>query len=330
MIFRQPDSRTTQSVGCEASIPQTNSQGEPQLSKFKLEQMTWPEAKRAAEEHRVVLQPLAAIEQHGPHLPVDTDNLIVGELCEAAAKAHPGEFVVAPVIPYGFNDHNMEFPGTVSIRPTVLLEYLFDVGHSFATSGFDRVLWVNGHGSNEAVVELAARRITNETPALSASTSSLALARAVAERIPGLRTSPHGGVAHACEFETSLYLHLAPELVQEDLIVDEIPTSFPPSIDHDWMGDGPLTFMTWYSQRTRSGVEGAPTHANREKGARLFDECVRLLIELARSFRNLDLPHRVDHRPQPAWREGLSFSPPVNAGEPDSSTASWDSERKEE
>jgi creatinine amidohydrolase len=306
-----------------------NSQREPRLSKHRLEQMTWPEAKRAAEDRRVVLQPLAAIEQHGPHLPVDTDNLIVEGLCEAAAKAHPGEFIVAPIIPYGFNDHNMEFPGTVSIRPTVLIDYLFDVGHSFATSGFDRVLWVNGHGSNEAVVELAARRITNETPALSASTSSLALAREVAERIPELRTSPHGGVAHACEFETSFYLHLAPELVQEDLIADETPTGFPPSIDHDWMGRGPLTFMTWYSQRTRSGVEGAPTHASRQKGARLFEECVRLLIELARSFRDLDLPQRVDHRPQPAWREGLAFSPPENAGEPRSSAASRDAERKE-
>jgi creatinine amidohydrolase len=292
--------------------------------------MTWPEVKRAVEERRVVLQPIAAIEQHGPHLPVDTDNVIVGELCEAAAKARPSEFVVAPTIPYGFNDHNMEFPGTVSIRPTVLLEYLFDVGHSFATSGFDRVLWVNGHGSNEPVVELAARRITNETSALSASTSSLALARTVAERIPELRTSPHGGVAHACEFETSFYLHLAPELVQEDLIADEMPTGFPPSIDHDWMGDGPLTFMTWYSQRTRSGVEGAPTHANREKGARLFDECVRLLVDLAHSFRALELPERVDHRPQPSWREGLVFPPPVSAGKPHgSSTASRDAEGKE-
>jgi creatinine amidohydrolase len=314
----------------EASIVQTNSQGELQLSKYKLEQMTWPEVKRTAEEHRVVLQPLAAIEQHGPHLPVDTDNLIVGELCEAVGKAHPGEFVVAPTIPYGFNDHNMEFPGTVSIRPTVLLDYLFDVGRSFATSGFDRVLWVNGHGSNEAIVELAARRITNETPALSASTSSLALGRVVAQRIPELRTSPHGGVAHACEFETSFYLHLAPELVREDLIADEMPSGFPPYIDHDWMGHSSLTFMTWYSQRTKSGVEGAPTHASREKGARLFDECVRLLVDLARSFRNLDLPERVDHRPQPAWREGLSFSPPVNIGEQYSSTASWDSEGKEE
>lgn len=291
------------------------------MSKYRLDQMTWPEIKRKAEEHRVILQPVAAIEQHGPHLPVDTDNLIVGALCETAAKANPSEFIVAPTIPYGFNDHNMEFPGTVSIRPTVLLEYLFDVGRSFAASGFDRVLWVNGHGSNETVVELAARRVTNETPALSASTSSLALGRMVAERVPELRTSPHGGVAHACEFETSFYLHLAPELVRENLIADEMPTSFPAYIDHDWMGSGPLTFMTWYSQRTKSGVEGAPTHASREKGAHLFDECVDLLVEIARSFRDLDLPERIDHRPQPAWKDGLSF-PQASTTESRTGTAS--------
>lgn len=280
------------------------------MKKYKLEQMTWQEVRTAAEERRVILQPLAAIEQHGPHLPVDTDNLIARRLCEAAADAALEEFVVAPTLPYGFNDHNMEFPGTVSIRPSVLLEYLFDVGRSFAVSGFDRVMWVNTHGSNEPLVELAARRVTNETPALSAATSSLALARTVAERQPGLRTSPHGGVAHACEFETSLYLHLSPDLVREDLIEDEMTAGFPPYVDHDWMGSGSMTFMTWFSQRTSSGVEGAPSHASREKGARLFDGCVELLVEMTRAFRDLRLPARVDHRPQPSWNEGLAFPLP--------------------
>jgi creatinine amidohydrolase len=286
------------------------------VAKHRLEQMTWPDVADAVRRQRVLLQPLAAIEQHGPHLPVDTDNLIAGELCDAVGRASPDEFVVAPVIPYGFNDHNMEFPGTVSIRPSVLLEYLVDAGKSFATAGFTRILWVNGHGSNGTIAELAARRITNETPAASAMTSSYALARTVADRRPGLRTSPLGGVAHACEFETSLYLHLAPDLVKEDLIADEYPQGFPDCVDHDWLGGGPLTFMTWYSQRTGSGTEGAPTHASREKGARLFEDCTALLGDLAREFRDMKLPPREDHRPQPAWPGGLAFPPnaDVSAG----------------
>lgn len=269
-----------------------------------LEDMTWPEVRDVAAAGRLVLQPLAAIEQHGPHLPVNTDNLIVGALCDAVAAACPGEFVVAPMLPYGFNDHNMEFPGTVSIRPSVLLELLFDVGHSFATMGFNRILWVNGHGSNSPIVELAARRITNETPALSGVTSSFALARAV-ESNEHIRTSPPGGVAHACEFETSLYLHLRPELVRIEQIVDEIPAGMSRYVDHDWMGGGPLTFMTWFSQRTRTGVDGAPSHASAEKGKALFDASVKLLADIARSFRDMRLPERTEHLPISGWRGGL-------------------------
>ncbi len=271
---------------------------------YRLEELTWPDVREAVERRLVVLQPLAAIEQHGPHLPVDTDNLIARRLCEAAAEAAPDEFLVAPVIPYGFNDHNMEFPGTISIRPSVLLEYLFDVGHSYAVNGFRRILWVNSHGSNQPVVDLAARRITNETPALSAVTSSFALAR-LAEQRHTIRSSPHGGVAHACEFETSVYLHLAPQLVRADLIQDETPAAMFEYVDHDWLGGGPLTFMTWFSQRTRSGVDGAPKHASKEKGEQLFRAWSELLRDVARSFRDMELPPRHDQRPAGAWPGGL-------------------------
>lgn len=279
-------------------------------AKYRLEQMTWPEVSAAVEAGSVMLQPVGAIEQHGPHLPVDTDNLIATALCEAVGSAYPGEYVVAPPVPYGFNDHNMEFPGTVSIRPETLLAYLADTGRSFATAGFRHIVFVNGHGSNGTIAELAARRVTNETPALAAMTSSYALARTAVERDPSLRSSPMGGIAHACEFETSLYLHLAPRLVRTDLIADELPQGFPDCVEHDWCGGGPLTFMTWYSQRTTSGTEGAPSHASSGKGERLFSACAELLTDITRAFRDMRIPPRADHRPQPAWRGGLTYPVP--------------------
>lgn len=265
--------------------------------------MTWPEVKGAAEAGRVVLQPLGAIEQHGRHLPVDTDNVIVSSLCEGAAARAPGEFVVAPLIPHGFNDHNMEFPGTVSIRIHVLIEYLYDVAHSFATMGFRRLIWVNGHGSNVPVVELAARQITVDSPLRCAVTSSLALARSTAG---DLRTSPIGGVSHACEFETSYYLHLEPDYVQTDEIVDEPVEWWPDTLERDWFGNGaPMRYMPWYSQKTRSGVEGSPSHATPAKGAELFRRSVDLLVKAARDFRDMTPPDRVDNRPEGAWPQGL-------------------------
>lgn len=273
----------------------------------RLAEMTWPEVRKAVQDGRVMLQPLGAIEQHGQHLPVDTDNLIAESLCEAAARAHPNELVVAPIVPYGFNDHNMEFPGTVSIQPTTLLNYLTDTGRSFASAGFRHIIIVNGHGSNDTIAQLAARRVTNETPAYAAMTSSYALGKAVDQQHPGLRTSPMGGVAHACEFETSMYLHLAPDRVRTEEIADELPKGFPDCVEHDWSGGGPLAFMTWYSQRTESGTEGMPSHANGDKGRQLFDHSVELLVKIARDFRDMKIPARVDHRSQPAWPGGLVF-----------------------
>jgi creatinine amidohydrolase len=274
------------------------------VSKFRLAEMTWPEVREAVARRCVILQPVAAIEQHGSHLPVDADNRIAAAVCEEAARARPDELLVAPLIPYGFNDHNMEFPGTVSIRPSTLLEYLFDVGHSFATMGFRRVIYVNGHGSNRPIVELAARRVTNETPALAAMTMPSLLVF-TSEEGRRWRESPLGGVSHACEWETSLYLHLAPELVREDLISDEFPRGLSEFVVHDPAGAGPLVFMSWYSQRTTSGTDGAPTYANREKGAAWFALAVERLVHVARSFRDMELPARVDLRGPEAWPEGL-------------------------
>jgi creatinine amidohydrolase len=267
--------------------------------------MTWPEVRDAAAEGRVLLLPVAAIEQHGPHLPVDTDNLVVSRLCEEAAARHPAELVVAPLIPYGFNDHNMEFPGTVSVKPETLLAFYTDVGKSYVTMGFGVVLWVNGHGSNDPIVQLAARRVNNETPGRSAVTGQYYLAARV-DREQGIRTSGPGGVCHACEFETSFYLHLRGDLVRSDLIADEYSQGHSPYDDHDWEGAPVMKYMDWWSQRSHSGVEGAPSHATAEKGRRLFEGSVELLVDVARSLRDMRPPERQDMRPATAWRDGLA------------------------
>lgn len=274
------------------------------MTKYRIAEMTWPEVKDAAEQGRIVLHPVAAIEQHGPHLPCDTDNLIVVGLCEAAAARHPEEFVVAPNIPYGFNDHNMEFPGTVSIQPETLLAFMDDAGKSYATMGFQTFMWVNGHGSNDTVAQLAARKLNIETPTRAAMTASYLLA-AMVEREHKIRTSGPGGVCHACEFETSLVMHLQPDLVREELIADEYAQGHSRYDDQDWTGAAPVRFMDWWSQRSMTGVEGAPSHATAEKGRRLFDGCVDLLIDISRSIRDMPLPERRDMRPTGAWPEGL-------------------------
>src|SRR6476661_5718645 len=173
--------------------------------------LTWPEARERARDQAVIVIPVAAIEQHGYHLPIDVDNVLVEHVTEEAARRSDGKVLTAPMIHYGFNEHNMGFPGTITIREYVFIDFCYDVARSFVRQGYDRVVFVNGHGSNQMLCNLAARRINNTTSALCASTPHWNLAKEAVDR---LRESAFpGGMAHACEFETALYLHLRPELV---------------------------------------------------------------------------------------------------------------------
>src|SRR3954465_13619043 len=104
--------------------------------------MTWPEVNEAVLQRRVVLLPVGAIEQHGPHLPVDVDNRIVSWLCDEAARPRPDLLLSVPPIHYGFNEHNMGFPGTISVEVQNLLGYVGDVVLSFVRQGHTRVVLV--------------------------------------------------------------------------------------------------------------------------------------------------------------------------------------------
>jgi creatinine amidohydrolase len=247
-------------------------------------QLTWPEARDRAAAGTVVVIPVAAIEQHGYHLPIDVDNLLVEHVTEEAALRSKGDIIVAPMIHYGFNEHNMGFPGTISIRDTVFTDFCYDVAHSFVRQGYDRLVFVNGHGSNQMLCNLAARRINNSTPALCASVAHWALAR---DAVTRLRESAFpGGMAHACEFETAIYLHLNADLVDMEKAG---PRETPSTIEHfvydDLFGSGPVNLVNRWSRISESGVEGDPRLATAEKG-KAFAECsVENLLSFCRVFR---------------------------------------------
>jgi creatinine amidohydrolase len=184
---------------------------------------TWPEINEGAA-RRVIIVPVGAIEQHGPHLPVDTDNVIIQAICERAAEVSNGLILLVPAISYGFNDHNMDFPGTVSIKADTFIKHCYDVAASFAHEGFTEILFANGHGSNGILLEVAARQVTVDYEVRCGSVSWWSLATEAADR--SIRVSPvPGGMSHAGEAETSLYLHLEDAAVRKDAMVAEIWTN---------------------------------------------------------------------------------------------------------
>ncbi len=257
--------------------------------------MTWPEVNEAVKQRRVVLIPVGAIEQHGHHLPVDVDNVIATNICEQAAERAPDALVSMPPIHYGFNDHNMDFPGTISISMNNFINYCFDLGASLAHQGFQRIILINAHGSNGPLCELVARRVTNETAALCGSMNHWQIAwPEIAALLEG---GPHAA-DHACEWETSEYLHFCPDLVKTNEIRDEIaadrggPCWLYPSLS----GDSPMRFMNFWSRMSQSGVNGTPSFATAAKGEKMISATIHRLITIAREFRDLTQPPRVDYR----------------------------------
>jgi len=266
---------------------------DPGQQKSRLETMTWPEARRAAQNGgRVVLLPVGAIEQHGPHLPVDVDNRVVTWLCDEAARQRPDLILSAPPIHYGFNEHNMGFPGTISVEVEHFVNYVYDVCRSFVRQGHTRVVMINGHGSNAMPCALVARRIVNESEdALAAAINHWSLARDLAARI---RETPTGGMAHACEYETSWYLFLDPSGVYMDKQVADMVDHQTPFVWVDLMaGDGPVALIDdWSRLSNGSGVEGDPATASVDKGARYAEEEVTNLIRFCEDFRAMKVHPR--------------------------------------
>jgi creatinine amidohydrolase len=240
---------------------------------LRYERLTWREVRRAAAENRVALIPVATLEDHGPHLPIDTDLRIVAEICERVADGMSDQVVLLPPVPHGYSPHHMDFPGPVTIGWQTFTEYCADVGRSLARHGFRRLLYLNGHGSNQNLVEMAARLVMLDHPEVLAAAAFYLASPGGLATVERVRSSGRGGMGHACELETSIYLAIDPEAVDMALAVDERGY---PAGEHAWMDwvDGPLKLMPWWSSFSATGVHGEPTKASADKGVALLEAAV--------------------------------------------------------
>ncbi len=268
------------------------------LDKIYYDRLTWPEINEAVLAGKVVLLPIGSTEQHGHHLPLDVDNFLARSVCVAAAKRIPRETLVMPTIPYGYNEHALDFPGTIHVTYAHFIEYCLDVCKSVAHAGFERIIIIDGHGSNEHLCEFIARRATLETDALVASTMWTNLA---VEAFEVVRESGYGGAAHAGELETSAYLHLEPSRVQMDQAQDHYGGASGGSgsqfIGADLTkGWRPMKLVQWTSTATPHGASGAATLATKEKGAAIIEGAAQKLVEFIREFKAMRKGERIDHR----------------------------------
>ena len=189
----------------------------------------------------------------------------------------------------------MAFPGTVSVEVEHFVNYVADVCRSFVKQGHKRIILINGHGSNSMPCALVSRKIVNENDdALAAAINHWNLASELAAKI---RETPIGGMAHACEYETSWYLHLAPDEVYMDKAVADVLKKRSKDIWVDLMaGDGPVAFIDdWSRVSNGSGVEGDPATATADKGKLYAEEEVRNLISFCADFQGMPMEPRRDY-----------------------------------
>lgn len=245
--------------------------------------LTWLELREVAKRKPVVIQPIGAMEQHGAHLPLDTDDFIVTRLCHAAGLLAPEELLVMPVIPYAFNAHHMDFPGVIAIRWDSIINYLLDTLQSMAHHGFDRFILISGHGVNPPYLAVVGNEVNVRTGGLCASLLWAALADNVGEVRDSVQP---GGMAHACELETAVMLHLDPARVRTDLTADEMGFAQGRYLQMDLQGGtGVHLGEHWWSSFSPTGVAGEATKAAAEKGRLMFERAAENLVELVRELR---------------------------------------------
>src|SRR5690606_21870922 len=140
-------------------------------NEYRYNRLTWAELDEAIGRQPVVILPTGSTEQHGRHLPLDVDLLLAETVSLEAAKRSNGKALVLPPIGYGLNLHHIDFPGTIHIEPEVFIAFCLNVTKSVAYHGFEKILLVNGHGSNHPLIDIIARRTTLETNSLCAATT---------------------------------------------------------------------------------------------------------------------------------------------------------------
>jgi creatinine amidohydrolase/Fe(II)-dependent formamide hydrolase-like protein len=251
-------------------------------------ELTWPEARERLQEVDIVLLPVGSVEQHGPHLPLDTDafdaNYLALRVADACNDPKP---LVLPCIPYGVAYHHDEFKGTVSISNEALSKMIYDIGISMSRNGIRKMVIINGHGGNSPALNYAAQMINRDAHIFvcvdTGETSDV--------DIYSLVETPND--VHAGEIETSTSLAVRPQLVKMDQVRKEVP-----EFSSRYLDFTSKRGVLWYAYTrkiSQSGVMGDPTKASAEKGRKIWEMMITHLVSLVEDLKSMTL-EEIHHR----------------------------------
>jgi creatinine amidohydrolase len=247
---------------------------------MKFCEMTAPELREVSRSGTVVIAPIAACEQHSRHLAVWTDTVLVTGVAERVEAALPGEVLLLPTLWQGASAHHLRYGGTLSAEVGTHVRLIVDLLTPLLDDGYERLLVLNGHGGNIDTMQTALRELRPRY--LHRHVTAASYWDLAARELAALAEGPRKVMGHACEFETSMMLHLRPDLVRRDRIADDPP-------DDDPALRGLFTGEDMF-QRTDHGAVGYPALATAEKGRAFLGAAVGRAVEVVRALLARPLP----------------------------------------
>ena len=249
---------------------------------YLLKELTWPEAEKRLAEVDVALLPVGSIEQHGPHLPLDSDafdaEYLAHKVAETCSDPKP---LVLPLIPYGVSYHHEGFSGTISISPDTLSQLVYEIGMGAARQGITKLVIINGHGGNSPALNFAAQMINRDAHIF----TCVDTGESSDPDVDALAETPND--VHAGEIETSTTLAVRPDQVRM-----EKAHTFIPQFSSRYLNFTSKRRVSWYAHTARispEGVLGDPSKASRDKGKRIWDLMIRNLVEFVEDLKSLTL-----------------------------------------
>lgn len=233
--------------------------------KFELENSV--EVEEKIRKLGAAILPIGAVEAHGPHLPLGTDNLLASRLADKLAERT--DSFVLPTLPYGQVWSLRNFPGSINVSNEALIRLLADIGESIYHQGFRIFIMVNGHLGNAVALKEAARILYERVPELKVFYFFYPGTKEITAEVREA-SAAHGSYMHADEIETSYMLYLAGEYVDMSKAIDGAPQI---PIESDFT-------PTPWEEMTASAVLGDATLATREKGERIIERSLEVMADM--------------------------------------------------
>jgi len=243
---------------------------------FLFRDQSWPQLGEYLKKRTLLILPVGTTEEHGPHMPVDTDARIAEAYGTRLAAALPPEIPVLlmDTIRYGYSMKIMrQWPGTIVVRSRVFMDMIFDICRSLLEMGFEKLAILDCHGGHGGPLNTVSRELCDATDKAVAIINPFVMSR---DEFNAARKSPAGGALHACEWETSVVLHISPEVVDmlkaTDVDMMRYHSDF--VAGDNCLGQQRVTWSTWYLQPSKTGTYGDPTAASAETGRIIMDAAV--------------------------------------------------------